>query len=82
MVKITMKSGEVFGIEGYNLPRSDHPVYAGTRNLFPKEKGKNFAEVQASYTKGNPGPGEHKVAPKWGCVPSNAYKTKKNTYID
>jgi hypothetical protein len=40
-----MKANSVFGIEGYNLPRQEFPLYKGTNNMFPKEKGKNFAEV-------------------------------------
>jgi len=82
MVKITLKSGEVFGIEGYHLPKTEYPIKWGTKNAFPKEKGKNFAEVQAGYTKGFPGPGEYPVGYKWGCASSNAYKTKKNTFLD
>ena len=53
MVRMTMKNhNSVFGIDGYNLPKVNFPFYKGTRNLFPKEKGKNFAETQAAYTKG------------------------------
>lgn len=68
MVKLTMNKNEVFGIDGYNLPRHEHPTYKGTVNKFPTAKGKNFAEVQASYTKIVPGPGEYDVKLKWGCV--------------
>lgn len=57
MVRLSMNKNEVFGIEGYNLPRQEIPFYKGTHNLFSKTKGKNFAEVQASYTKLVPGPG-------------------------
>lgn len=65
------------------MPRIEHPFYKGTMNSFPKEKGRGFAEVQASYTKCVPGPGEYKVSPKWGCLPKNqVHKTKKNSYID
>ena len=32
--------------------------------------------------KGIPGPGEYKIAPKWGCVEKKVNATKKNTYID
>jgi hypothetical protein len=66
MVKQTMKGNEMFGVEGYNLPRQE-PYGGGTKNFFPKAKLKNFAEVEASYTKANPGPGTHDVVPKWGC---------------
>ena len=45
MVRITMKSNDVFGIDGYNLPRTEHPVHKGIHNMFPKEKGKTFVEV-------------------------------------
>lgn len=61
-----MKNNDVFGIEGYNMPRKVYPEYRGTKNMIPKEKGKNFAEVQASYTKHVPGPGEYPVKLKWG----------------
>ena len=83
MVRMTMKNNtEVFGIEGYNLPRFDNPPYKGVKNLFPKAKIKNFAEVQASLTKNVPGPGEYKVPIKWGCENKKVSVTKKNTYID
>jgi len=39
-----MKTNQVFGIEGYNLPRHEYPFYKGLKYAFPKEKGKNFAE--------------------------------------
>ena len=39
-----MKNNDVFGIEGYNLPKREHPHYTGVRNAFAKEKGKNFCE--------------------------------------
>lgn len=46
MIRMTMKnSNAVFGIEGYNLPRIDFPFRKGVKNLFPKEKGKGFAEI-------------------------------------
>jgi hypothetical protein len=48
----------MFGIEGYNLPRHE-PIKPGVQNAFSKEKGKNFAEVEASLTKNNPGPGQY-----------------------
>ena len=38
-------SNAIFGIEGYNIPKVQFPLYKGTKNLFPKEKGKNFAEL-------------------------------------
>ena len=82
MVMLSMNKNEVFGIEGYNLPRQEYPFYKGTLNVFPKTKGKNFAEVQASYTKVVPGPGEYDVMMKWGCTNKPQVPTKKNTYID
>jgi len=84
MVRITMKNSDVFGIEGYNLPRIEHPSYKGITNLFPKEQGKNFAEIEAAYTKLVPGPGQYDVYLKWGNGDKKApsYITKKNTYID
>ncbi len=66
MVTMSMKKNEVFGIEGYNLPKTE-PYRGGRMIVFPKGKFKNFAEVEASYTKANPGPGTHDVVPKWGC---------------
>ena len=56
MVKMTLRNNDVFGIDGYNIPRTEIPFYKGTLNVFPKAKGKNFAEVAASFTKANPGP--------------------------
>ena len=44
-IKKEQPNNDVFGIEGYNLPRKVYPEYKGTKNMFPKEKGKNFAEV-------------------------------------
>lgn len=58
------------------------PFNGGIKNCFPKGKTKNFAEVEASYTKAVPGPGNYKVNPKWGCAENKAPATKKNTYID
>jgi hypothetical protein len=44
MVRFSMKKDDVFGIEGYNLPR--HEPYKGGRiSVVPKAKLKNFAEV-------------------------------------
>lgn len=40
-----MKNNDTFGIEGYNLPKKDYPLYKGTHNKVPLEKGKGFAEV-------------------------------------
>jgi hypothetical protein len=57
-VKVTLKANDMFGIEGYNLPRHE-PIKPGVQNAFAKEKGKNFAEVEASLTKNNPGPGQY-----------------------
>ena len=83
MVRLTMKnSSEVFGIEGYNLPKVVYPAYRGTLNRFPQAKTKNFSEVQAGFTKGMPGPGEYPVGYKWGKPEKKLYVTKKNTYID
>ena len=76
-----MKNNDVFGIQGYNLPRIE-PYKGGMKLAFSKGKFKNFAEVEASYTKCVPGPGEYKVRPKWGCDSKKENPTKKNTYID
>lgn len=43
-VKLTMKNNDVFGIQGYNLPRIE-PHRGGLKYCFPKGKFKNFAEV-------------------------------------
>ena len=79
---MTLKSNDVFGIDGYNIPKHEYPFYCGKKNAFPKEKGKNFAEFEASLTKCVPGPGEYKVAPKWGLPEKKVSITKKNSYID
>jgi hypothetical protein len=79
---MTMKNNDVFGIQGYNLPKHEHPVYKGTLNVFPKAKGKGFTEVTASMTKGNPGPGQHDVTIKWGSPEKKVPATRKNTYIE
>jgi hypothetical protein len=50
--------------------------------MFSKAKIKNFAEIEASLTKCVPGPGEYKVAFKWGAENKKQSVTKKNTYID
>lgn len=72
-----------FGIDGYNLPRLDFPQKYGTQNKFPKEKIKNFATIQANYTKDVPGPGMYKTAFKWGCESKKLqHITKKNTFLD
>jgi hypothetical protein len=43
MVNMTLKTNDVFGIEGYNLPY--HGITSkGIQNSIPKGKGKNFAE--------------------------------------
>ncbi len=76
-----MKNNDIFGIQGYNLPRLE-PFNGGIKSVFPKGKTKNFAEVEASYTKAVPGPGNYVVNPKWGCVEKKVHPTKKNTYID
>ena len=68
MIKVTMKNHDVFGIQGYNLPRTELPIRKGILNAFAKEKNRNFAEIAAGYVKAVPGPGEYKLAPKWGCV--------------
>lgn len=81
MVKMTMKNNDVFGIQGYNLPRQE-PYNGGNKNAFPKCKLKNFAEIEAGLTKAVPGPGEYKVVPRWGCVEKKVNPTKKNTYIE
>lgn len=44
MVNATMKNNDIFGIQGYNLPRHEYPIRQGNKNLFGKEKGKNFAD--------------------------------------
>lgn len=44
-VKLTLNKGDFFGIEGYNLPHKNYPEYSGIKNMFSKEKGKNFAEI-------------------------------------
>ena len=77
-----MKNNDVFGIDGYNLPRLDLPVKYGTQNAFAKDKLRNFATLQANLTKHVPGPGEYKTVPKWGCVEKKVHATRKNTYID
>lgn len=64
------------------MPRTEFPVKKGTLNAFPKEKGKNFAEITASLVKFVPGPGEYKTVPKWGCAEKKQSVTKKNTYIE
>lgn len=79
---MSQKNNALFGIDGYNIPKHEYPFYSGKKNAFPKEKGKNFAEVEASYTKHVPGPGEYKVATKWGIPEKKVSVTKKNTYID
>lgn len=76
-----MKNNDVFGIDGYNLPRTE-PYKGGIINGFPKGKLKNFAEIQASYTKSVPGPGEYKTVPKWGFIEKKVNPTKKGTYLD
>lgn len=58
------------------------PYNGGNKNAFPKQKLKNFAEIEASLTKAVPGPGEYKVQHKWGCVEKKVHATKKNTYIE
>jgi hypothetical protein len=35
MVKMTLNRGDVFGIEGYNLPRHEI-MYKGRESMFPK----------------------------------------------
>jgi len=79
---MTMSKDSTFGIDGYNLPRHEFPVYRGTHNMLPKEKGKGFADIQASYTKGQPGPGEYKTAFKWGCLEKKVSPTRRGTYTD
>ena len=82
MVKLTMKNNDVFGIEGYNIPRHEHPYYKGTLNMFPKTKGKNFAELAAAPTLKYPGPDVYNTSIVWGCASKKVNPTKKNTYID
>ena len=76
-----MKNNDVFGIQGYNLPRIE-PHRGGLKYGFTKGKFKNFAEVQAFFTKDVPGPGIYEVRPKWGCIEKKVTATKKNTYIE
>ena len=45
MVRMTLNADSTFGIEGYNIPHFNHPFPKGISNLFPKEKGKGFAEI-------------------------------------
>jgi hypothetical protein len=82
MVKLSMKNNDIFGIQGYNLPRVEYPVRKGVLNVFSKDKRKNFAEIAANLVKVSPGPGGYNTVPKWGCVEKKVYPTKKNTYID
>ena len=82
MVKLSMRDNQVFGIDGYNLPRTDCARFKGIFTLFSKAKGKSFADTAAAPTKNFPGPGEYKTAIPWGCVFKKLEVTKKNTYID
>lgn len=81
MVKMTLRNNDVFGIDGYNLPRHEL-IGKGRIAGFTKGKVKNFADEQAQLTKHVPGPGDYKVAPKWGLPEKKVTATKKNTYID
>jgi hypothetical protein len=81
MVNMTLKNNDVFGIEGYNIPRHE-PISKGRINGFSKGKFKNFAEEEAHMVRANPGPGEYKVSPKWGMPEKKVNPTKKNTYIE
>lgn len=82
MVKYTLRSDQLFGIDGYNLPREEYPRYKGIINAFPKNKGKNFAEIEAALTKDVPGPGKYNIQPKWGLNEKKVHATKKNTFLD
>ena len=81
MVKMTMKNTDVFGIDGYNLPVCELKS-KGLSFKVPQEKAKGFGEVQANYTKNQPGPGAHKVEFQWAQPEKKQYPTKKNSYIE
>lgn len=49
---------------------------------FPKDKKRNFAEIQAGLTKVVPGPGQYKTQIQWGMPEKKVPVLKKNTYID
>jgi len=77
-----LKKNNVFGIDGYNLPITQ-PYKGGRVHGFPKEKGKNFADVAASYVKYNTGPGGHDVKLNWiRPGPKNIKGGPRNTFLD
>ena len=60
-VALGQKNNDVFGIQGYNLPRVDYPVRRGVLNCIAKDKRRKFAELASLLTKGVPGPGQYKT---------------------